>query len=102
VLEGNACGTPAIATDVPGLRDSVRHGETGILVPFAEVSALAEQTIALLQDESLRTRLSRNAVEWAARFTWDGAAQDIGHIIDAAVAGDSPTDIDLAFSPFTD
>src|SRR5262249_41256318 len=39
VLEAAACGTPAVATDVPGLRDAVRNGETGLLVPSGDVAA---------------------------------------------------------------
>ena len=33
ILEANTLGTPAVAYDVPGLRDSVRDGQTGWLVP---------------------------------------------------------------------
>ena len=37
VVEAAACGTPSLASDSPGLRDSVRHGETGFLVPHGDV-----------------------------------------------------------------
>ena len=39
VIEAAACGTPSLASDSPGLRDSVCHGETGFLVPHGDVDA---------------------------------------------------------------
>src|SRR5258707_14814319 len=40
-LEAAACATPVIASNSPGIRESVRDGETGFLVPHADVSAFA-------------------------------------------------------------
>ena len=71
VVEAAACGTPVVATDAPGLRDSVRRDETGLLVPFADDAALADALARVLLDEGLRARLSRAAVAWASRFRWD-------------------------------
>jgi glycosyltransferase involved in cell wall biosynthesis len=71
VVEAAACGTPAVATDAPGLRDSVRRDETGLLVPFADDAAMAEALVRVLSDDTLRERLSRAAVTWASRFQWD-------------------------------
>ncbi len=41
VTEANACGTPAIASDVPGLRDAVQDGKTGLLYRYGDVDDLA-------------------------------------------------------------
>lgn len=74
VTEAAACGTPSIVSDVTGLRDSVRDGETGIVVsanPSAE--ELAEAMIRLASDSDLRERLSAGAIAWASRFDWDTA-----------------------------
>ena len=71
VVEAAACGTPAVATDAPGLRDSVRRDETGLLVPFADDAAMAKALVRVLSDDTLRERLSRAAVTWASRFQWD-------------------------------
>jgi glycosyltransferase involved in cell wall biosynthesis len=84
VIEANACGTPVIAADAPGLRDSVRDGETGLLVPPGDEAALAAALRRLFQDPALRERLGTNAVSWASGFRWDTAAQEIGAAIDAA------------------
>ena len=75
VLEANACGTPMIAADVPGLRDAVKDDVTGILTPFGDTPALADTMVALLQDSGRRDRLSRGALAWAREFNWDTAAQ---------------------------
>jgi glycosyltransferase involved in cell wall biosynthesis len=47
-LEAAACGTATVASDSPGLRDSVRHGETGYLVPHGDVDALAARLADIL------------------------------------------------------
>jgi len=86
VLEGAACGTPSVAFDVPGLRDAIRDGETGILVPGDDTLALASALRRVLTDGALRERLGAGAIAWAGRFTWDGAAAEIGALIDAAIA----------------
>lgn len=50
VLEAAACGRPAVATDVPGCREAVEHGVTGLLVPPHDPAALAEAIAALAGD----------------------------------------------------
>lgn len=73
-LEASACGTPTIATDVPGLRDTVKNYETGFLVPPKNIEALAESIIQIFTDDELRGRLSKGAFEWSRRFDWDRTA----------------------------
>jgi len=72
-IEANACGTPVVATDVPGLCDSVRHGETGYLVPFGDVSGFAAALRILLTDEKVAAGMAAHALEWAAKHTWEPA-----------------------------
>jgi glycosyltransferase involved in cell wall biosynthesis len=73
-LEAAACGTPTVASDSPGLRDSVVHGETGFLVPHGDVGRLAERLRTLILDHELRARLGTRARAFAQRFSWDSAA----------------------------
>ncbi len=70
VVEASACGTAVIATDAPGLRDSVRRDETGLLVPYGDVRGLADAIVRVLTDAPLRERLERGGLEWASRFQW--------------------------------
>jgi glycosyltransferase involved in cell wall biosynthesis len=73
-LEAGACGTPTVASDSPGLRDSVRNGETGFLVPHGDVGALADRLQLLFENAPLRDKLGLQARAFAERFTWDRAA----------------------------
>jgi glycosyltransferase involved in cell wall biosynthesis len=83
VVEAAACGTPSVASDSPGLRDSVRHGETGFLVPHGDVDALAERLLALAADPALVARLGASARCFAETLTWEhAAAATIDHLDD--------------------
>lgn len=82
VIEANACGTPAIGYNVPGLRDSIVHGKTGFLIKEdGNVKKLAEVIIKVLTDAKLREKLSKNAIEWAKQFSWDKSAERFEKII---------------------
>ena len=56
LLEAAACGRPMIATDVPGCREIVRPGDTGLLVPFDDARALADAIEGLAASVELRAR----------------------------------------------
>ncbi len=72
VTEAAACGTPSIVTDVTGLREAVRPGETGLVVSANPSAAeLADAMVRLIEDEGMRNTLSLEAIKWAARFDWD-------------------------------
>ncbi len=70
-LEAAACGTPTVASDAPGLRDSVVDGTTGFLVPHGDVPRLSEAVGRVLADPELRERLGRQARAFAESFSWD-------------------------------
>ena len=74
-VEAAACGTPAVASDSPGLRESVRHGETGFLVPHGDPATLAERMLALAADAGLVGRLGAQARKFATGLTWEAAAR---------------------------
>jgi glycosyltransferase involved in cell wall biosynthesis len=88
-IECNALGVPVVATDAPGLRDSVRHDQTGVLVPDAKPDAFAwalGQALAeLLGDEARLTRLASGAQAWARRFDWETAADEMAQALVALV-----------------
>ena len=75
-LESAACGTPVIAADSPGIRESVIDGDTGFLVPGSDVNAYAAAMRGLVQSPELVETLGENARRFAETFTWERAAHD--------------------------
>lgn len=85
VTECAACGTPAVAYDVAGLRDSVSDGVTGVLVDSGDVAGLANALVRVLRDGGLRHRLGKNALEYAGGFSWDRTAEEFMMVIKGLV-----------------
>lgn len=82
VTECAACGTPTIATNVTGLKDSVVNGKTGILISKDPTeNELADSIIKLIEDDKLRKRLSTEAVLWAKNFTWERSYKEFMGIL---------------------
>ena len=75
-MEAAACGTPSIASDSPGLRDSVRSGETGLLVPHGDVAALAGAMRSLATDRPRVERLGAGARAFALTLSWERSARE--------------------------
>jgi glycosyltransferase involved in cell wall biosynthesis len=74
IIEAAACATPSLASDSPGLRDSVRNGETGFLVPHGDAPALAARMLQLAASPDLVASLGTAARRYAETLTWEGAA----------------------------
>ncbi len=88
-VEASACGTATVASDSPGLRDTVLHGETGLLVPHGDIGALADALASILDTER-RDGMGRAARRMAEQYTWDRAAdafEDMFQSLAAAGAG---------------
>jgi glycosyltransferase involved in cell wall biosynthesis len=95
VIEANACGTSVVASNSDGLRDSVRAGETGLLVPddrpWADageqqrIDSLASALQHALSDPAYHSCMRQECLSWASRFSWDETARRmIPHIERAA------------------
>jgi glycosyltransferase involved in cell wall biosynthesis len=61
LLEAAACARPSVASDVPGVRYFLRHGVEGLLVPAAQVGALADAMQQMAADAELRARMGAAA-----------------------------------------
>ncbi len=85
-LEAMACGTPVIASDVGGLAQLVRDGETGFLVPGRDPAAMAERLCCLLSDDELRARLGRQAADYAEGYGWAGITRQIIELYERTLA----------------
>jgi len=72
-IEAAACGTPVVASDSPGLRESVREGHSGFLVSHNDATAWANALEPLVRDAEASGRLRAAAIQYASRFSWDRA-----------------------------
>jgi len=81
ITEAAACKTPAIGYDVPGLRDSIRHMKTGILVPYGDIKAIAKAMTTLAENQELWRKMAEHALQWARQFSWDKSAEKFEKII---------------------
>jgi len=87
LVEAAASGLPLVATDVPGCREIVRHGENGILVPVKDIPALAGAMETLLRDDDLCRRMGEKSREIAcAEFNIDRVILETFQVYAAAGA----------------
>lgn len=87
VIEANGCGTPVVAADSPGLRDSVVDRSTGLLYRYGDLDDLAHKIERLLDSAPERRRLGTAGIEWARRFSWDAAAVRMEELMARTIAG---------------
>lgn len=80
-IEANACGTPVIGSDVPGIRDSISPEQSGLLVPHGDDEALAAAIRALIENDARRSEMNRTSREWAERFSWRAASEAFMEIL---------------------
>jgi glycosyltransferase involved in cell wall biosynthesis len=86
MIEASICNTVPIASDVEGLRDSVQHDRSGLLVPYGDAKALAAAIVRVLTDASLRARLVAGGLEWSQRFGWDEVADDTLSLVEETLS----------------
>jgi glycosyltransferase involved in cell wall biosynthesis len=71
LIEAMSAGVSIVATDAPGIRDVITHGETGLLVAVGNSRMLAAAINRLVTDPALRQRLIRNAMDLVQqRYIW--------------------------------
>lgn len=89
VVEGMACGTPVICSDIPVLREI--GGEAAHYVALDSAPALAEGIRTVLTDGPLRERMVRLGLDQARRFTWrETARQTIALYAGLVASGKHP------------
>jgi glycosyltransferase involved in cell wall biosynthesis len=88
VIEAAALGVPTVAYDVPGLRDSVRHGVTGWLVRDGEILAdVVSRALKELSDPVRRAEIGAACRAWSAEFTWGNTGSTITGLITEELSG---------------
>jgi glycosyltransferase involved in cell wall biosynthesis len=77
LFEAMAAGRPVLASDLPPLREVIRHGENGLLVPAADPQAWIDAIERLRADPALAQRLAAQARADANRYSWRARARGI-------------------------
>jgi len=78
LVEAMHAGLPVVTTDTCGMRDVVRDGENGLLIPLRSPSSIVSAVERLIADEHLRARLGANArAEAAEHYTWERVAAPV-------------------------
>lgn len=65
-IEAQAMGVPVIVSDIPGPREAILEGKTGLLVPVREVDTLASAMMKLLAEQDYREVLGKEAVAFVS------------------------------------
>jgi len=87
-LEAQACGTPVIASGVPGLRSVVRDDVSGYLIDGDDPAAYADRIGRLLADRELAQQMGRRGSLLAQRFSWTRTADRLEELFDRALDRD--------------
>ena len=80
LLEAMAAGKPVIGADIPGYRDVIEDGETGILVPPGNTGVLADAMSRLARNGLERSRMGENGRRRARGYDWTRLAARIESI----------------------
>jgi glycosyltransferase involved in cell wall biosynthesis len=81
LLEAAAMSKAIVATDVPGCREAVVHGENGLLVPVRDARALADAIELLLNDPALRAKMGEDGRQKMVQdFDCDDVARRTGQV----------------------
>lgn len=106
IMEAGSCETPTIGFDVPGVRDSVRNGVTGILCEKED--EFSDNLLKVLKDSDLRKKLGESASKWETFFNWNNSSKVFEEIIEMSFTGKTllgervyPWDLDLSSEAIT-
>lgn len=89
-VEAQACGTPVVCADSPGLREVVDDGQSGFLYPYGDIPRLAQRIGELMDDDRKWREFSAGASRWAGTFSWDRAAEEMESILLSQTGGNRP------------
>ena len=79
LTEAAACGTPVVATRIPGHVDAVAEGRSGLLATGTD--ELGDELARLLLDDELRAKMGVAALEHAEAFRWEASASALLHAL---------------------
>jgi glycosyltransferase involved in cell wall biosynthesis len=86
-IEANACGTTVLASRVPGLRDSVDEGKSGLLFEYGNISEFVEKALKILTNNEYRSQLEKGALVHASKFSWDKTTDKTEELMELILSG---------------
>ncbi|WP_256793811.1 glycosyltransferase family 4 protein [Terrabacter sp. Ter38] len=87
MFESMACGVPVIASDLPGMAETIRDADCGLLVPPGDVPALAEAVRSIAADPQRAARLGARGRQSAVKeHSWRSRADDTAEVLRSVVA----------------
>jgi len=100
IVEGMACGLPAIAVDAHGPATIVEPGETGWLVPPDDEQAMADAIVEAVNNDDRRAALAERAYERSrARYAWPALAEGVARVYEDVARGGPPAAGEAALGP---
>lgn len=81
VIEAASQGTPTVAYDISGLRDSIIDGKTGLLTDNKTAAGLTKKIMILFNNPSQYKTLSKNASLWSKKFNWEDSTKESLNLI---------------------
>ncbi|MBZ0147491.1 MAG: glycosyltransferase family 4 protein, partial [Pseudorhodoplanes sp.] len=92
MLEACSAGLPIVATDLPGIRQVITSGETGLLVPVGNQDALRDALHCVIHDQSMRLRMGAAARALVTEsYTWKAAAESYLRLVGIRPSMTPPT-----------
>ena len=71
IIEAGSVGTPTVAYNVSGIKDSIVNNETGLMANYQSPKSLVELIFRLNKNRELLLKLGANAKKWSQKFSWD-------------------------------
>ena len=85
-LEAMLGGTPTVVSDIGGLNEIVKHGETGLKSYAGNANSIADSVTQLLYDYDLSEKITKNAkLEVVQNFNWTKIAEDTRKLYEKAI-----------------
>ena len=82
LLEAMMMGLPCISTDCSGSDEAIQNGENGLLVPIGDTDKLAEAMLSLIENEALRIKLAKAAMQTSDKYKVDNIIQKWTEVIE--------------------
>ncbi len=82
VIEAARMGTPTVSFDVPGLRDSISDGKTGLIDKQNSIKSISEKIIDLINDKKRYQKMRKEAIVWGRKFSWEKSSKESLRLIE--------------------